>query len=278
MIAANVCAAETLERTGRPCLYRIHDRPAPAKLEALHEFLLTLDLKLSRAKDILPKHFNAILLKVRDTPHEHLVNTLTLRTQAKAEYAPENIGHFGLGLARYCHFTSPIRRYADILVHRALIAALSLGEGALPPTAGRDFARIGQHVSQTERRAEAAERDAAERYMTVYLAERVGATFDARISGVTRFGLFVSLEETGAEGLIPMRALPGERYRFDEAHHALRGRRAVYRLGDLIEVRLAEADRITGALAFEPAQPPSPEGRPRPAAKARRARGASRRP
>lgn len=257
MIAANVSAAETLERAGVACMYRIHARPAAAKLDALREFLATLGLKLSRAKDILPRHFNQILAKVRGTPNEHLVNTVTLRAQAKAEYAPENIGHFGLGLARYCHFTSPIRRYADVLVHRALIAALKLGEGGLPRDAGRRFARLGAHISETERRAEAAERDATERYMTAYLAERVGATFDARISGVTRFGLFVSLEETGAEGLIPMRTLGGERFAFDEANHTLRGRRTVYRLGDLLKVRLAEADRITGAMVFEPADRPA---------------------
>jgi ribonuclease R len=255
MIAANVCAAEGLERKESVCIYRVHDQPALSKLESLRTFLATLGLKLTRGRALKPDHFNQILKKVAGTPHEHLINLVVLRAQAKATYGPENIGHFGLGLRRYCHFTSPIRRYADLLVHRALIRALNLGPGGLPEGSEVAFAELGAHLSQTERRADAAERDANDRYMTAYLAERVGARFSARISGVTRFGLFVALHETGAEGLVPMRRLGRERLTHDEASHALVGRKRVYRLGDTISVRLAEADRITGSLLFEPVEP-----------------------
>ena len=251
MIAANVAAAETLQRRKYPCMYRVHEHPDAAKIESLREFLATLELSLPRGGSLRSGHFNTLLAKVRGTPHEHLVNLVVLRSQAQAAYAPDNLGHFGLALTRYCHFTSPIRRYADLLVHRALIGALGLGEDGLARDGGADFAAIGEQISDTERRAQLAERDAKERYLTAWLAERVGAEFAARIVGVTRFGLFVALEETGAEGLIPIRTLGREYFTHDEAHHALVGKSARYQLGETLLVRLSEADTITGGLVFE---------------------------
>jgi ribonuclease R len=256
MIAANVAAAETLERLQRPCMYRIHDAPDPAKLEALRGFLEGIKvagLALAKGQVVRPRHFNDILHRVADTPYATLVPQLVLRSQAQAVYSPMNIGHFGLALRRYAHFTSPIRRYADLLVHRALIAALGLPGSEAAATSGKDLTVLGEQISTTERRAAAAERSAADRYTAAFLAERVGAHFAGRINGVTRAGLFVTLAETGADGLILMRSLPGDFYDHDEARHRLVGRRTrrSFTLGDAVEVRLAEADTVTGSLRFE---------------------------
>ncbi|MDE1904363.1 MAG: VacB/RNase II family 3'-5' exoribonuclease, partial [Alphaproteobacteria bacterium] len=271
MIAANVAAAETLERLKQPCMYRVHDSPDPERLAALARFLDGIGihgLTLARGQVVRPQHFNAILRRAKGTPYERLVNALVLRSQAQAEYSPENLGHFGLSLRRYAHFTSPIRRYADLLVHRALISGHHFGRDGLPQPAG-DFKAIGAHISMTERRAAAAERSAADRYTAAFLAERVGAEFAARINGVTRAGLFITLDETGADGLIPIRTLPGDYYIHDEAHHSLKGRRSgrTYVLGDPVRVRLAEADTVTGSLLFamteDSPRRPSPPKRPR---------------
>ncbi len=255
MIAANVAAAETLERLRQPCLYRIHDAPDPATLAALRDFLASLGivgLKLAKGQAIRPHHFNDVLRHVAGTPYATMVHQLVLRCQAQAVYSPSNIGHFGLALRRYAHFTSPIRRYADLLVHRALVAGHNWGDGALPAGAAEDFAAIGEHVSMTERRAAAAERSAADRYLAAFLAERVGARFPAWVNGVGRAGLFITLAETGAGGLIPMSSLPGDYYVHDEAHHRLIGRRSrrSFTLGDPIAVSLAEANAMTGSLLF----------------------------
>ncbi len=252
MIAANVAAAETLERRTRPCMYRVHEPPDPAKVEALREFLGGIGYRLARGQVIRPRHFNDILLKSAGTPHARLVHQLVLRSQSQAVYSPGNLGHFGLALARYAHFTSPIRRYADLLVHRALIASLGLGEGG----AGAEAISgdTGEHLTSTERRAAAAERDAVDRFTAGYLADRVGAEFAGAINGVTRFGLFVTLDETGADGIVPMRTLPGNDYYIhDEGRHSLVGERTgrTYVLGDRVEIRLAEADPVTGSLVFE---------------------------
>ncbi|MBM3951016.1 MAG: ribonuclease R [Rhodospirillales bacterium] len=251
MIAANVAAAETLERMRQPSMYRIHDEPTREKLDALREFLDTIGLRLVRGQVLRPAHFNIILEKARRTPHAHIVNEVVLRSQAQAEYAPENIGHFGLGLVRYCHFTSPIRRYSDVLVHRALIRGLRLGEGGLED-AHRDFRRMGEHLSMTERRAAEAERDAVDRLTAAHLAERVGASFAGKVRGVTRAGLFVALDDTGADGLLPMSLLGPERYVFDERRHRLKGQRSgrEFRLGDRLRVRLREADPVSGGIIF----------------------------
>jgi ribonuclease R len=255
MITANVAAAETLESLRQPSLYRIHDEPTREKLEALRDFLDSIGLKFSRGQVMRPSLFNQILRKATDTPHARLVHEVVLRSQAQAEYAPDNIGHFGLALRRYCHFTSPIRRYSDLLVHRALIRGLNLGEGGLE-AGHRDFARMGEHLSMTERRAAAAERDAVDRFTAAYLADRVGAVFEGRINGVTRFGLFVTLAESGGDGLVPIGTLPDDFYVHDEARHALRGRRSgrEFRLGDEIEVVLVEAEPVTGGLLLHLAE------------------------
>jgi ribonuclease R len=252
MIAANVAAAETLEKVGYPCMYRVHDRPDEARLESLREFLDSLGLNLPRGQVIRSRNFADLLGKVADRPEARLVNETVLRSQAQAIYSPDNLGHFGLALRRYAHFTSPIRRYADLLVHRALISGLRLGEGGLDKEAGRTFAVVGEHISNTERRAAAAERDALERYITLFLKDRVGASFPGHISGVTRFGLFVALDDLGAQGLIPIRTLGSDFLVHDELRHTLTGRnsRQVYRLGDPVTVQLKDADPITGSLVF----------------------------
>ncbi|MBI4970158.1 MAG: ribonuclease R [Rhodospirillales bacterium] len=253
MIAANVAAAQTLEGKGRPCLFRIHAEPAMDKLESLRAFLETLKLRLAKGQVITAALFNTILAKVAGTPQARLVNEVVLRSQAQAVYSPDNIGHFGLALARYAHFTSPIRRYADLVVHRSLIATLGLGEGGLAPEDGLNLAATAKHVSETERRAAAAERDAIDRYLAAFLAERVGAAFTGRVNGVTRFGLFVTLDETGADGLVPIRSLPDDYYIHDEKRHSLAGRRnrLTFRLGDAIRVRLVEANPVTGGMIFQ---------------------------
>ena len=257
MITANVAAAEALEAAHQPCMYRVHDRPDEAKIASLRDFLEGIGIPgLSLAKGQAPKpaKFNEILHRAADSPYAPLINELVLRSQSQAVYSPENLGHFGLALRRYAHFTSPIRRYSDLLVHRALIAAHpSFGAGGLAPTDPREFAGTGEHISGTERRAALAERDAGDRYATAFLADRVGAQFTGRVNGVTRAGLFVVLSETGASGLLPMGNLPADYYVHDEAGHRLVGRRwgRVFRLGDQLTVRLAEADPATGSLLFE---------------------------
>ena len=257
MIEANVRAATELERLNQPCMYRVHDIPAEEKLESLRQFLNTLEMGFPKGQSPRPAMFNRILAQVKDTPHESVVNEVVLRSQAQAVYAPENLGHFGLGLARYAHFTSPIRRYADLLVHRALVSGLRLGQGALPPDAAAEFEAWGEHISITERRAAAAEREAVDRYVTAYLSDRVGASFQGRISGVARFGLFVCLSETGADGILPVRALPDDYYDHDEVRHALIGKRSrkIYQLGQIIEVVLAEANPVTGGMVFGLGEP-----------------------
>ncbi len=252
MIAANVAAAEAIEASRLPCMYRIHDQPGPDKLESLREFLGTIGLKLPRGQVIRAAQFNRILERAERTPYARLVHEVVLRSQAQAQYAPDNIGHFGLALRRYAHFTSPIRRYADLLVHRALIAGIRLGEGGLPKVPD-DFVSLGAHLSATERRAATAERDAVDRFTAAFLAAKVGAEFQGRINGVTRFGLFVTLDDSGGDGLLPIRSLPEDYYVHDETRHQLVGRTSqlVFRLGEAVTVRLHEADPITGSLIFQ---------------------------
>ncbi len=249
MIAANVAAAETLERRQRPCLYRIHATPDPAKLEALREFLAPLGYTLAKGQVIRPRVFAQILAKAAGRPESPVINQVILRSQAQAVYSPDNIGHFGLALTHYAHFTSPIRRYADLVVHRALIELLHLGPGGITPAEQAQLDSTGEHVSMTERRAAEAERDAVDRFVAAFMADRVGGTFSGTIGGVTRFGLFVTLSETGADGLVPISTLPDDFYVHDERDHALIGRRwgRVYRLGAAVRVRLVEADPLTGS-------------------------------
>ena len=254
MILANVAAAEMLEKKALPLIYRVHDEPSLEKVHNLQEFLKTLDLPFAKSGALRPALFNRVLAQVRGHDSEPLVNEVVLRSQAQAEYAAENYGHFGLNLRRYAHFTSPIRRYADLVVHRALIRGLGLGEGALPDTeTPESLAEVAAQISVTERRAMKAERETADRLIAHFLADRIGATFQGRISGVTRSGLFVKLSDTGADGLIPIRTLGTEYFNYDETRHALVGTRsgAMHRLGDVVDVRLVEAAPVAGALRFE---------------------------
>ncbi|CAN7575215.1 ribonuclease R [Bradyrhizobium sp. LjRoot220] len=254
MILANVAAAEMLEKKALPLIYRVHDEPSQEKVHNLQEFLKTLDLPFAKTGALRPALFNRVLAQVRGHDAELLVNEVVLRSQAQAEYAAENYGHFGLNLRRYAHFTSPIRRYADLIVHRALIRALDLGEGALPEAETLEtLSEVAAQISVTERRAMKAERETADRLIAHFLADRIGATFQGRISGVTRAGLFVKLSDTGADGLIPIRTLGTEYFNYDEARHALVGSRsgAMHRLGDVVDVRLVEAAPVAGALRFE---------------------------
>jgi len=262
MILANVCAAETLEAHRVPCMYRVHEEPSLEKLEELREFLASLDFKLPRAQVVTPRLFNKALARFRDTPHERLINDVVLRSQTQAYYSPHNRGHFGLALARYAHFTSPIRRYADILVHRGLIRALGLGPDGLTDAEAESMGATGEHISQTERRAMAAERDSVDRYLAAYLAGQVGQSFKGRISGVTRFGLFVTLDPSGGDGLVPVSSMVGDYYAYEPGRHALVGRRhgRVYQLGDEVEVRLLEAEPVSGGLRLELVGEPSISG------------------
>ena len=252
MIAANVCAARTLGEAGVACMYRIHDRPPPDKLEAVRDVLGAMGYRLAKGQVLRPALFNRILAAAASTPEVEAVNQVVLRAQAQARYSPENIGHFGLALDAYAHFTSPIRRYADLLVHRGLIAACGLGEDGLEAGAGDDFAAIGEQISAAERRAAAAEWEARDRFVAAFMSEREGAEFAGWVSGIGRFGLFVTLDEGGAEGLVPMRTLGGGRYGRERAKHSLvgsGGRR--YTLGTRLNVRLVEADTLSGRLRFE---------------------------
>lgn len=253
MIAANVAAAETLEKHRTPLLYRVHDSPGPEKLTALREFLSSLDLPFARNPEVRPVDFNRILGKARSADKLEQVSEMVLRSQAQAEYAAENYGHFGLNLDRYAHFTSPIRRYADLIVHRALIRALDLGKDGLTDGEITKLPGIAQHISATERRAMAAERETADRLLAQFLAAQVGARFEGRISGVTRSGLFVRLLETGADGFIPASTLGTEYFRFVEEEQAMVGDRTgeTFRLGDGVTVRLLEVAPVAGALRFE---------------------------
>ena len=262
MVLANVAAAEALEQARTPLIYRIHDTPSKEKLFAFSDFLRTLNISFAKGQVVQPGTFNRILAGAKGSPHEKVMNDVVLRSQAQAIYDAANIGHFGLNLAKYAHFTSPIRRYADLIVHRALIRGLELGGGGgLTDREIKILSEIAQAISLTERKAMAAERDSTDRYVAAYMQEHVGAVFEGRITGVIKFGLFVRLKESGAEGLLPARSLGLEYFRHDEKAQAMVGERTGTRfgLGDAIKVKLMEAAPITGGLRFELADggPPS---------------------
>ncbi len=258
MIQANVCAAETLEQRKTPLIYRVHDAPSREKLTSLAEYLPQLGLKWSLGQPATPKRFNDLLAQAEGAEQSEIVNEVVLRSQSQAVYATDNIGHFGLNLERYAHFTSPIRRYADLVVHRGLIRALKLGDDGLTDAEISRLARTAEDISFAERRAVAAERDAVDRYIAAFLADRVGGTFPGRIAGVTRFGAFVRLDETGADGLVPVSSMGDEYFQHDERAHALVGQQsgARYRLGQRVEVKLEEAAPVTGGLIFSLLTPP----------------------
>ena len=279
MVLANVAAAEELERLHQPCMYRVHAPPSEEKLDNLRMFLRGFDISLPPGNQIHPRDLDRVLKQVAGTDEAMLVNEVMLRSQSQAAYSPDNMGHFGLSLARYAHFTSPIRRYADLLVHRALITGLRLGEGGLRGDEAGRFADTAEHITATERRAALAERDAVDRYLAVHMADKVGSQFPARISGVTRFGLFVTVAGNGASGLVPVSSLPDDFWMHDEASQTLNGRstRIVFRLAQEVDVRLAEASPVTGGLVFHILQG-VPEGarKPRPGAAPYRAGGRKR--
>jgi ribonuclease R len=252
MIAANVAAAESLDQAGMHCMYRIHDAPDPIKLEALAQLLQSLGMGRGPGTLGRPADLSRLLEQLKEHELSPIVSQLVLRAQSQAAYAPRNIGHFGLNLGHYAHFTSPIRRYADLVVHRALISALRLGAGGLEDSVTLDeLQTLGAHLSRSERRAMEAERNALSRFTALLLAERIGSTFAGAITGVQKFGVFVRLDETMAEGLAPARTL-GEPFTYDPARQLLLGRfsGSALALGDRVAVELTEADVLTGQLTF----------------------------
>ena len=252
MVLANVAAAEELERLHQRCMYRVHAPPTEEKLANLRTFLSALGISLPPGDRVHPRDLDHVLKMVAGTPEAPMINDVMLRSQSQAAYSPDNIGHFGLALTRYAHFTSPIRRYADLLVHRALIAGLKLGTDGLSPEEAAAFPETAEHITGTERRAQLAERDAIDRYLAAYMAEKVGERFAARISGVTRFGLFVTVADSGASGIVPVASLPDDYWQHNEGEQTLTGRRShlVFKLAQDVEVRLVEATPVTGGLVF----------------------------
>jgi len=253
MVLANVCAAETLEGQRQPLLYRVHEEPAPTKLDGLRDVAQAAGLVLAKGQVLKTAHLNQLLDAAAGTENAEVINMSVLRSMTQAYYAPQNLGHFGLSLKRYAHFTSPIRRYADLIVHRALITAHKWGSDGLGPMDIERLNETGELISLTERRSMMAERDTNDRYLASFLSERVGSEFDGKISGIARFGMFVRLKETGADGLIPISTLGREYFHHDEQSQTLTGEksRIVLKLGQPVTIRLAEAVPVTGGLMFE---------------------------
>ncbi|WBH15941.1 ribonuclease R family protein [Sphingomonas radiodurans] len=251
MIAANVAAAKALEAKKAPVMYRIHEPPAREKLVALKEYLETFDAPFALGQVIKPATFNHIIERIGDADFRPQVMEQILRSQTQAYYGPGNHGHFGLSLGSYAHFTSPIRRYADLLVHRALTSSYALGPGGL--NGDEDFERLGETISKLERRAMEAERETIDRYVAAFLSHRVGEIVDARITGIQNFGFFATVEGVGGDGLMPISDLGGEYFRFDEAGRRLVGETSgeQYTLGQRLKLRLAEANPVSGALRYE---------------------------
>jgi ribonuclease R len=262
MIAANVAAAKALEAKKAPVMYRVHEAPGREKLTALKDYLATFDLEFALGQVIRPATFNRILERVAESDSRPEIMEQVLRTQTQARYAPDPLGHFGLALPSYAHFTSPIRRYADLLVHRALVSSHRMGEGGLPADDATRFTEIGELISMLERRAMEAERETIDRYVAAYLADHVGQLLDCRISGIQPFGFFATVEGLGGDGLIPAGDLGREYFRYDEASKQLIGDETgeTYRVGQRLQLRLAEANPVSGALRFE--LPEGSYGRP----------------
>ncbi len=253
MVLANVAAAETLAAKKSPLLYRVHEEPPVEKLDALREVAEAAGLVLAKGQVLKTSHINALLHGAADTDHAEQINMSTLRAMTQAYYSPANFSHFGLALMAYAHFTSPIRRYADLVVHRALIAAHGWGDDGLSRTEIEQLEATAQHISETERRSMMAERDTNDRYLAAFLSERVGEEFSGRISGIASFGAFVKLDETGADGLIPMRNLGHEYFVYDAGSATLMGSESgrTIKLGQSVTVKLAEAAPVTGGIALE---------------------------
>lgn len=265
MVTANVAAAKALEAKKAPVMYRLHEAPGREKLVALKEYLATFDIGFALGQVITPATFNALIAKIAaDDPVRPQIMEQILRSQTQAYYGPRNLGHFGLALGSYAHFTSPIRRYADLLVHRSLVGACGLElpapqdksiprETRLSAEDMADLAPIGERISQYERRAMEAERETIDRYVAAFLAERVGQVLSCRITGVQNFGFFATVEELGGDGLVPVSTLGAERFKYIEAERALEGEHTGtrYVLGDRLDLRLVESDPISGALRFD---------------------------
>jgi ribonuclease R len=263
MIAANVAAAKALESKVAPVVYRIHEPPSREKLIALKDYLATFDRKLALGQVITPGIFNRLLKDIADESEKALIMESVLRSQTQAYYGPRNAGHFGLALGSYAHFTSPIRRYADLLVHRALVDSFTLEQpvpaGKLPPSSGlserdrADLAKVSDAISTAERRAMEAERDTIDRYMAAWLATRVDEVFETRITGVQKFGFFATIIGLGGDGLVPVSTLGRERFSYNDKAQVLEGEESgtSYSVGDRLRLRLAEANPLTGALKFE---------------------------
>ena len=283
MIIANVAAAEELNRLGRPLLYRVHEEPSPEKLEALREVAQASGFTLAKGQVLQTRHLNSLLGQAEGTEFDELMNITTLRSMTQAYYTPKNFGHFGLALKNYAHFTSPIRRYSDLIVHRALISGHGWGDDGLTPADIDRLEATAQHISDTERRSMMAERDTTDRYLAAYLSERVGNEFTGRINGIQRFGAFVKLDDTGADGLIPVGSIGAEYFLYDREAQTLTGERSglVLGIGQRVTIRLSEAIPVTGGLMLEllevegrslprPSRGKSGRSAPRKAQKARR--------
>ncbi len=253
MILANVAAAETLIDKRQPLLFRVHEEPTPEKLDALRETAQAAGLTLAKGQVLQTRHLNNLLHQAAGTDDAELINISTLRSMTQAYYSPDNLGHFGLALPRYAHFTSPIRRYSDLVVHRALISAHGWGKDGLDPEEVDRLEQTANHISDTERRSMMAERDTTDRYLAAYLSERVGNEFTGRINGIAKFGAFVKLDETGADGLVPVRSLGREFFHFDREAGTLMGSDSglLIALGQKVTVRLAQATPVTGGLELE---------------------------
>jgi ribonuclease R len=263
MIAANVAAAKALESKVAPTVYRLHEPPSREKLVALKDYLATFERKFALGQVVTPSLFNRMLKDVADGAEKALIMEAVLRSQTQAYYGPTNVGHFGLALGSYAHFTSPIRRYADLLVHRALVDAFALEQpapkGKLPPRSGlseqdrADLARVSDAISAAERRAMEAERETIDRYVAAWLSARVGEVFETRITGVQKFGFFATIIDLGGDGLVPVSTLGRERFSYDESARVLEGEQTGtrYAMGDRLRLKLAEANPLTGALKFE---------------------------
>jgi len=253
MIAANVAAARALEAKKAPVMYRVHESPSSEKLAALKDYLKTFGIEFTLGQVIKPGTFNRVIERVGDADGREEIMEQLLRTQMQARYGPERLGHFGLALATYAHFTSPIRRYADLLVHRSLVSAYKLGDGGLPAGEEERFEQIGEQISMLERRAMEAERETIDRYVAAFLADRQGQLVECRITGVQPFGFFAAVDNLGGDGLLLAKDLGQEYFRYDEAARALVGDETgeTYRVGQRLTLRLAEANPVSGSLRFE---------------------------
>ncbi|PUB16343.1 ribonuclease R [Yoonia sediminilitoris] len=253
MVLANVCAAETLIAKKSPLLFRVHEEPSADKMDALRDVVQASGLVLAKGQVLKTAHLNRLLRQAAETEQAELVNMATLRSMTQAYYNPENFGHFGLALQAYAHFTSPIRRYADLIVHRALITAHGWGDDGLTPWDIEHLADTGKIISDTERRSMMAERDTTDRYLAAFLSDRIGAEMSGRISGIAKFGVFVRLDETGADAMIPIRTLGAEYFHYDAESQTLMGADSgrIISLGQRVTVKLAEAAPVTGGLIVE---------------------------